>query len=74
MKVLTVCLILLIISPSFAVTMRKPTLASIKKYDAIRDDKNSWANIAVEMAFLQVQAGGPVDTLVAAIEDVNQYT
>jgi hypothetical protein len=68
MKFTVVLVIALVICSSAALKPKKMTSAQASKINEIRKG-NSWASILLTLAELHVTAKGPLDELVAAIED-----
>ena len=64
------CIVALCISTSFAIQSRKPSLASIQKFEAAKAKKGTWTSIYLKLAQLNAKAGGPVDQLIESLQKI----
>lgn len=70
MKVIAVVCFALLIASSFAVGVHnKMTNAQINKMNSLKNNK-SWSSIIMNLAELHMMAQGPLDELIAAVNDV----
>ena len=70
MKASAVLLLISMVISSYALTSKTPSLASMKKFEALRSNKKSWSSIILNLAALNAKAGNPVEELLVAINAV----
>jgi hypothetical protein len=70
MRTFAILIIAMVLTSTFAVQMKKPSLATLKKIESLQGNRKSWSSIVINLAMLHAKAGGPLDELTAAIEKV----